>query len=136
MVFRDGCAAAGARVVGGSKPLAPVFVQDFTMAITRRTAAFRVLAESLDSCLDIADRPAEPAEVDHVLNLFLEERGRQMGIKPRSVLVYLSPEISLGMAQDIATWFQRGVPRDETVTAWSAIGLGDKQWHDGTGVGS
>jgi hypothetical protein len=84
------------------------------VAITRRTAVFAQLAESVESCLDLAGYPAQPADVDRVLNTFLEVRSAEMGVAPRSMLAYFAaPEDALRVAQNVATWFGRGAPSDE-----------------------
>lgn len=99
------------------------------MAITRRTAIFAQLAESVESCLDIEGLTAERAEVDRVVNIAIDERSREMGVEPRSLLPYLkSPETALRMAQSIATWFATGTPDDEEARRYAGMARAVDQW--------
>lgn len=73
------------------------------MALTRRGAAFRELAEAVDRGLRDHEIDLSPGEVDRILNAHVERVAQFMGIQPRQALIYAPSDLPEQVVATIAS---------------------------------
>lgn len=74
------------------------------MAITRRTERFRELAEEIHrACARKGRIDVDPALIDKLLNLHIDEAAKALRVGPRSALAYAPDDLAEQLADLIVT---------------------------------